>query len=193
MASIVSTAIGAGALGLIYGIAGAPDNVVKTIASDSNKSAKMIDDCNACISYLNRLQTDTSTLLEDDEKVAMEKCALIRDLPADKLESTLRKMLTTANAAKLSEIATTCRTAINSSATQTISPGGDDDPDKTTPTETPPTENVTLFPAEEELYTQFASEWTDMSSFDCTSDSDSDVDTGIDPMTIRDVIILPGP
>lgn len=176
MASIASTALGAGLLGLIYGIAGAPDKVVESISSNE-EFAEIINNCNACISYLNHVENDTTAMLESEEKLAMEKCSLIRDLPADKLEPVLRQMLTSADAEKLSTLADTCRTAIHSAkATSHV------------PTHAVPSAQkevvprVALAPAEEEMFTQFSTEWTDMSSFDCTSDSDSDVYSGDEPM-----------
>lgn len=171
MASIVSTALGAGLLGLIYGIAGAPDKVVESISSNE-EFAEIINNCNACISYLNHVENDTTIMLESEEKLAMEKCSLIRDLPADKLEPVLRQMLTSADAGKLSTLADTCRNAIHSAKATS----------HTAQKEKDVVPRVALAPAEEEMFTQFATEWTDMSSFDCTSDSDSDVYSGDEPM-----------
>lgn len=173
MASIVSTALGAGLLGLIYGIAGAPDTIVEDISSNE-EFASIINDCNACISYLNHVENDTTVMLESEEKAAMEKCSLIRDLPADKLEPVLRQMLTSADVGKLSTLAKTCRAAIHTATATAHLPSAHQKKDLVP--------HVALTPAEEEMFTQFSTEWTDMSSFDCTSDSDSDVYSGDEPM-----------
>ena len=149
MASVVLTALGSGALGLMYGVASAPKKIVQKLKSSDES---LIQDCQDCLQYM---QTNASTdvdptTLSDEQKLALKKCESVRMQPVNKLEGLLRGMMKGVNRQKLSALAQQCRGEQCSTTSNEEFLGNEK------------TNN--------EEYVYYNGEWTDMSSFEYSDD-----------------------
>ncbi len=179
MSSVVFSALASGALGLIYSIANTPEKILEKVQTSENEA--LITDCKDCIRYMENAPVDTGSILTAGEKLAVEKCQLIREQPVEKLESIIRTMLKsdTVDKAKLSKLAASCRDTMENVG---LGPAEN---------ATPPTSKEATVSNEEYAnhYTHFSTEWTDMSSFDeDSSGSESSVASGIEMMTNDDLL-----
>lgn len=163
MASVVLTALGSGALGLMYGVASAPKQIVENLKS-FDKS--LVKDCQDCLQYM---QTNGGTdvdprNLSNEQLMALQQCENVRLQPVNTLEDLLRGMMKGVDRKKLSSLAQRCR--------------GDQ---CTSHEEFVPEEEPFVEQANEE-YIDYNGEWTDMSSFEY-SDDDGSVVSGEEMMT----------
>ena len=162
MASVVLTALGSGALGLMYGVASAPKKIVQQLKSSDES---LIQDCQDCLQYM---QTNASTdvdptTLSDEQKLALEKCESVRMQPVNKLEGLLRGMMKGVDRQKLSALAQQCRGKQCSTSNEEFLRHEATNDEEFLRNET--TNN--------EEYMHYNGEWTDMSSFEYTDDQSS--------------------
>ena len=185
MASVVLTALGSGALGLMYGVASAPKQIVENLKSSDES---LVKDCQDCLQYM---QTNGGTdvdprNLSNEQRTALQQCENVRLQPVNTLEGLLRGMMKGVDREKLSSLAQRCRGDQCTSHEEFVQ---EDEPfveqDKAQETQESLNANEEYINANEE-YIEYNGEWTDMSSFEY-SDDDGSIVSG-EEMMIQDML-----